>query len=121
MRRVLLALLGSAALALPGAAGAAACSPLNCAPSQFGIAHGTLLGYRASALGQVKVVDLKTGERQFTLPGGFVGGDTLVHKAGLRLGWYDATTGKRTHTITLKRNIRFAGVSQDGSRAVGFR
>ena len=121
MRRALLALLAVTALGLPGAAGAAACSPLNCAPSQFALAHGTLLGFRTSALGQVRVVDLKTGVRQLTLPGGFVGGDTLVHKAGRQLVWYDATTGKRTHALSLKRNMRLAGVSQDGSRAVGFR
>jgi hypothetical protein len=121
MRRALLAPLAAAALALPGAAGAAACSPLNCAPSQFALTHGSLLAFRTSALAPVKVVDLTTGERQFTLPGGFVGGDTLVHKAGPKLIWYDATTGTQTHAVTLTRNIRFAGVSQDGSRAVGFR
>ena len=57
----LLPFLALLALLLPGAARAAACSPLNCAPSQFALAHGTLLGFRTAALRPVKVVDLRTG------------------------------------------------------------
>jgi len=90
MKRLLPALLAGVTVALPGAAHAAACSPLNCAPSQFALANGTLLGFRDQALGPVKVVDLQTGERLFTLPGGYAGGDLLVHKAGKQLVWYDA-------------------------------
>lgn len=117
----LLPLLALLALLLPGAARAAACSPLNCAPSQFTLARGTLLGFRTAALRPVKVVDLRTGALEFTLPGGFVAGDVLVHRAGKTLEWYDASTGARTGTIALARTIRLAGISQDGSRAVGFR
>ncbi len=120
MKRLLL-LLALVALLVPGAARAAACSPLNCAPSQFALAHGTLLGFRTAALRPVKVVDLRTGALRFTLPGGFVAGDVLVHRADKTLEWYDASTGARTHAVALARTIRLAGVSQDGSRAVGFR
>jgi hypothetical protein len=117
----LLTLLAVATLFTPGAARAAACSPLNCAPSQFTFAHGTLLAFRSGALRPLKVVDLRTGAVEFRLPGGFVAGDVLVHPAGKTLVWYDATTGARTHTVPLARPMRLAGVSQDGSRAVGFR
>src|SRR5690348_4428602 len=54
MTRLLL-VLAAAALLLPGAARAAACSPLNCAPSQFTLANGTLVAYRHTALGPVTV------------------------------------------------------------------
>jgi hypothetical protein len=120
MKRLVL-VLAAAVLLLPGAAHAAACSPLNCAPSQFTLAHGTLIAYRASSLGAVRVADLRTGEHLFTLPGGIVSGDVLVHRQGLSVEWYDATTGTKTQTVTLPWAIRLAGVSQDGTRAVGFR
>ena len=119
MKRLLLVLV-AATLLLPGAAHAAACSPLNCAPSQFTLAHGTLLAYRHSALGPVRVVDLRSGATRFTLPGGFIARDVLVHQAGKRLEWYDASTGRRTASLTLPFRIRLVGTSQDGSRAVGF-
>jgi hypothetical protein len=121
MRRVVLALLAAVTVALPGAGYAAACSPLSCAPSQFSLANGTLLGFRDQALGPVRVVDLQTGERMFTLPGGYAGGDLLVHKNGKQLVWYDARTGEPAGDVSLANNIRLAGVSQDGKRAVGFR
>ncbi|HEX3806897.1 MAG TPA: hypothetical protein VHV52_08970 [Gaiellaceae bacterium] len=108
-------------LLVPGAAHAAACSPLNCSPSQFDVAGTTLLGYRSSALGAVHVVDLRSGQMRFAVPGGFVGGHALVHSAGKTLAWYDLRTGVKTGTATLPWTMRFAGVSQNGSRAVGFR
>lgn len=108
------------ALALPGAARSAACSPLNCAPSQFTAGHGTLLGYRTAAANPVTIVDLATGKARFALPSGIVGGDLLVHKEGATLAWYDTTTGEKAATATLAHEVRFAGVSQDGTRAVGF-
>ena len=117
----MLPLLALVTLLTPGAARAAACSPLNCAPSQFTLAHGTLLGFRTGALRPVKVVDLRTGAVRFTLPGGLIAGNVLVHRAGKTLVWYDATTGVREHSVRLARSVRLAGVSQDGSRAVGFR
>jgi len=121
MRRVVLALLAAVTVTLPGAAQAAACSPLSCAPSQFTLANGTLLGFRDQALGPVKVVDLQTGELMFRLPGGYVGGNLLVHKSLKQLVWFDARTGEPAGDLTLATNMRLGGVSQDGSRAVGFR
>ena len=120
MKRLLLVLAAATLPLLPGAARAAACSPLDCAPSQFTLAHGTLLAYRHTALGPIRIVDLRSGERRFTLPGGFVARDVLVHQAGMRLEWYDAASGRRTGSVTLPFRIRLAGTSQDGSRAVGF-
>jgi hypothetical protein len=108
------------ALALPGAARSAACSPLNCAPSQFSVGNGTLLGYRDHADGPVTIADLRTGKARFALPAGIVGGDRLVSKLGRTLAWYDMTTGRQTDSVTLAHDTRFAGVSQDGARAVGF-
>lgn len=120
MRRLLPFALAAAVL-LPGAAHAAGCSPLNCAPSQFSIAGTSLLGYRSAALGVVHVVDLRTGAKRFTVPGGYVDGHLLVRDAGTRLDWWDLRTGTRVRTTTLPWDIRLAGASQDGSRAVGFR
>lgn len=121
MTRLLLVLAAVALLLLPGAARAAACSPLSCAPSQFTLSHGTLIAYRHSALGAVSVADLRSGKHLFTVPGGFVGGNMLVHHAGEQLVWYDLRTGKVGARTTLPWNIGLAGVSQSGSRAVGFR
>jgi hypothetical protein len=120
MTRSLL-VLAAALLLLPGAARAAACSPLNCAPSQFTLSHGTLVAYRHSALGSVSVTDLRTGKHLFTVPGGFVGGNVLVHHAGKQLTWFDLRTGAVRARATLPAGFGFSGVSQDGSRAVGFR
>ncbi|MGZ4333976.1 MAG: hypothetical protein ACXVRJ_06840 [Gaiellaceae bacterium] len=119
MKRLLI-VLAAATLLLPGAARAAACSPLDCAPSQFTLGHGTLLAYRHTALGPITVADLGTGKAMFRLPGGFVARDVLVHQAGKRIEWYEATTGRLTGTVTLPLRVRLAGTSQDGSRAVGF-
>jgi DNA-binding beta-propeller fold protein YncE len=120
MTRLLLVLC-AAALLLPGAAGAAACSPLNCAPSQFTLDHGSLLAYRTSANAPISVTSLVTGEGVATLPAGFVYRDTLIHREGKTIEWYDATTGAKTASKALPWGIRLAGGSQDGSRAVGFR
>jgi hypothetical protein len=108
------------ALALPGAARSAACSPLDCAPSQFSVGNGTLLGYRTGAQSPVTIVDLRTGKVRFALPAGVAGGSLLVHKEGRTFSWYDMTTGQTTDTVTVNHDLRFAGVSQDGKRAVGF-
>jgi hypothetical protein len=121
MKRLLLVLAAVALLLLPGAARAAACSPLTCAPSQFTLSHGTLVAYRHTALGPVSVADLRTGKHLHTVPGGFVGGNVLVHQAGKRLEWFDLRTGKLLRSGTPFWPMRFAGVSADGSRAVGFR
>lgn len=118
MTRLLL-VLAAATLLLPGAASAAACSPLTCAPSQFTLSHGTLVAYRHSALGRVSVADLRTGKHLFTVPGGFVGGHVLVHHEGNELTWFDLRTGEVTGRRTLPSKFGFAGVSQSGSLAVG--
>lgn len=121
MTRLLLVLAAATLLLLPGAARAAACSPLNCAPSQFTFAGGSLLGYRASADSPVSVADLRTGESMFTLPAGLVFGHVLVHQVGNRIEWYDAATGTKTAENALPWKIRLVGASQNGDRAVAFR
>jgi hypothetical protein len=121
MTRLLLVLAAVTLLLLPGAASAAACSPLNCAPSQFTLSHGSLVAYRHSALGRVSVADLRTGKQLFSVPGGFVGGNVLVHHEGNQLTWFDLRTGSVKAQTTLPWKFGFSGVSQDGSRAVGFR
>jgi hypothetical protein len=121
MKRLLLVLAAVALLLLPGAARAAACSPLNCAASQFTFAGGTLMGYRASVGSPVSVADLRTGEPMFTMPAGLVFGRALVHQVGNRIEWYDATTGEKTGQNALPWKVRLVGASQDGQRAVAFR
>jgi hypothetical protein len=117
MTRLLL-LLSAAALLLPGAAGAAACSPLDCAPSQFTFAHGTLIGYRVTARGAITVADLRTGQKLFRLPGGFVYGDTVLHQRGHTIEWWDATAGRLRSSAQPPWRGSLVGASQDGSRAV---
>jgi len=119
MRTLALAVL--LALGLPSAARSAACSPLNCAPSQFTFAHGTMAGYRTSAHGPVTVVDLRTGRAVHALPEGITAGRVLVHRAGRTIEWYDMRRGTRVATAPLVRPERLVGVSQDGSRAVTLR
>jgi hypothetical protein len=121
MTRLLLVLAAVTLLLLPGAASAAACSPLSCSPSQFTFAGGTLIGYRASAGDPVSIADLRTGAPMFTLPAGLVFGRVLVHQDGNRIEWYDATTGAKTGQNALPWKIRLVGASQDGQRAVAFR
>ncbi|HEX4526304.1 MAG TPA: hypothetical protein VH108_06125 [Gaiellaceae bacterium] len=117
MKRLLLVLAAGLVL-LPGAAVGAACSPLNCAPSQFTLAHGTLLGFRAAAGKPVRVVDLHTGKLQWVLPAGITGGNLLVHQEGARLIWYDATSGAKLYDAALPSvEYSLAGVSQNGTRA----
>jgi hypothetical protein len=119
MKRLLLVLIAATAL-LPSAASAAACSPLNCAASQFSLANGTLLGFRARVEAPVTVVDLKTGEARWTLPAGLIGGDLLVATAknGLSLDWYDASLGTKIASAKLAQGGSLEGVSQNGTRAV---
>jgi hypothetical protein len=120
MKRLLLVLVG-AALVAPGAARAAACTPLDCAPSQFTVPGTSLVGYRAQALGRITVADLRTGAKRYVLPGGYVDGHRLVHQDGRTLTWYDLHDGRRTASTTLPWTFTLAGASQDGSRAVAFR
>ena len=110
----------AAVLLLPGAARSAACSPLDCAPSQFVLAHGTLLATRQRADAPLRVIDLRTGATRWRLPAGIVTGDSLVHQDGALLTWFDTDTGARIGNATLQQRARFAlvGTSQDASRAV---
>jgi hypothetical protein len=121
MTRLLLVLAAVTLLLLPGAASAAACSPMSCAPSQAELSNGSFLAYRTSSHAPVTVADLRTGESLASLPWGFLSGNVLVHQQGRRIEWYDARTGKKTAERTLPGSIRLAGASQDGSRAVAFR
>ena len=94
MKRLLLVLAAVALLLLPGAARAAVCSPLNCAASQFTVGNGALIAYRHSALGPVSVTSLRTGKVLHRVPGGFSGGNVLVHQqAGKSLQWFDLRSG----------------------------
>jgi hypothetical protein len=117
MKRLAL-VLAAATLLLPSAASAAACSPLNCAPSQFSLAGGSLLGFRTAAEAPVTVVDLKTGQSRWTLPWGFTGRDLLVHPNARTIVWYDASKGSRVARATLAKGGTLVGVSQSGTRAV---
>ena len=93
--------LAAAAAVLPSAARAAACSPLTCAASQFPLAGGTMLGFRASVGRPVRVVDLRTGNTKWVLPSGVTGGNLLVHQKARTLVWYDASRGSRVGAVTL--------------------
>lgn len=119
MKRLLLGL-ALAVLVLPGSARPAACSPLNCAPSQFVLAHGDLLATRQSPRQPLRVIDLRTGVTRWRLPVGIVTGDLLVHQDGTLLTWFDAATGKRVRSAIVQQRGRFSlvGTSQDASRAV---
>jgi hypothetical protein len=122
MTRPLLVLATVALLLLPGAARAAVCTPLNCAASQFTVGNGELLAYRHSALGPVSVTSLATGKMLHRVPGGFSGGTLLVHqKGGKTLQWFDLRSGVVRGVTALPWKVRLAGVSQDGTRAIGFR
>jgi DNA-binding beta-propeller fold protein YncE len=117
-RLVLIALLFAAVV--PAASRAGACSPLNCSPSQFALGHGSLLGVRGAANKPVRVLDLRTGATLWRLPGGIVAGNTLIHKDGALLTWYDAVRGGRVHDAVLQvhGNFVLVGASQDGGTAV---
>lgn len=117
MKRLVLVLIVATSL-LPSAASAAACSPLNCAPSQFTLGDGSLLGFRARVDAPVTVVDLTTGEARWKLPAGIIGGNLLVHQDAWNLVWYDATRGTKVRTIRMIKGGSLEGVSQDGTRAV---
>ncbi len=105
---------------VPGASQAAACSPLNCSPSQFTLAHGTLLGVRIGVDQPVRVIDLSTGSTRWRLPAGIVTGNVLVHQDGSLLTWYSLTTGARLRDAVVQQHGMFqlVGASQDGREAV---
>jgi len=117
MKRLLvLALL----VAFVPSAHAAGCSPLNCSPSQFLFAHGTLLGVRVSVDKPLRVIDLRTGATRWRLPAGIVSGNTLVSQSPGLVTWFDAATGARLRAVPLQLHGTFqlVGASQDATRAV---
>ncbi len=117
MKRLAL-VLAAAAVVLPGAARAAACSPLTCAASQFSLAGGAMLGFRTAADRPVTVVDLQTGKAKWVLPAGVTADDVLVSEDGASLVWYDASRGTVTARAKLAQGGSLEGVSQNGRRAV---
>jgi hypothetical protein len=117
MKRLAL-VLTAVALSAPAAAHAAACSPLNCAASQFSLANGTLMGFRAAVGKPVNVVDLRTGKTKFMLPAGIEARNVLVHLEGNTVEWYDLLTGAKTQSVEVGMEYTLKGVSQDGTRAV---
>lgn len=118
MKRLLLVLAAAAAL-MPAAARSAACSPLNCASSQFTVGGGTLLAVRGAVDKPVRVVDLQTGKVRWRLPAGISAGNLLVHQSGRAVVWYDAARGARVEQATVPAaGFRLAGVSQSGATAV---
>ena len=105
---------------VPAAAHGAACSPLNCSPSQFLFGHGTLLGVRKTSDAPLRVIDLRTGATRWRLPGGIVTGNTLVGQSPGLLTWYSTTTGARLRDVPLQLHgvFQLVGTSQDAKRAV---
>lgn len=116
----LVPLLLALVLFLPAGARGAACSPLNCSPSQFLLAHGRMLAVRQAVDKPLRVIDLATGRTAWRLPPGIVQGDTLVHQDGRLVTWFDAATGLRTGDAIVGGHAPFAlvGVSQRATRAV---
>jgi hypothetical protein len=107
-------------LIVPGAANGAACSPLNCSPSQFLFDHGRLLGVRTTVDRPLRVIDLRTGATRWRLPAGIVSGDTLLSQSAGLVTWYDAATGARLREVPLQLHgvFQLVGASQDAKRAV---
>lgn len=117
-RLVLIAVLLAALV--PADSRAGACSPLNCSPSQFALAHGTLLGVRIGVDRPVRVIDLRTGATRWRLPAGIVIGSVLVHQDGSLLTWYSLATGARLRDAVVQQHgtFKLVGASQDGREAV---
>jgi hypothetical protein len=121
VKRLALTALLAVIVAVPGAAAGAACSPLNCAPSQVSLADGSLLAVRAGGIdANVRVIDMRTGKTRWWLPPGVFGSDLLVHQDGNLLTWFDAATGARVASTVAPLRGRYAlvGASLDGRRAV---
>jgi hypothetical protein len=119
MRPLALVPLAAAVLALAPAAHADACSPLNCAPSQFSLDHGRLLAARAATTAPIRVLDLRTGATVRRLPPGVVEGSVLVSRSGSLVTWRNVVTGRVTKTArVVAPQFSLVGASQDGGRAV---
>ena len=119
MKRLALVLAATAALA-PAAAWSAACSPLNCAPSQFVVGGGALLAVRGGPDKPVRVIDLRTGRTKWWLPPGIVTRDTLVHQDGSLVTWLSLVRGTRGPDAVLRAHGVFTlvGTSQGARQAV---
>jgi hypothetical protein len=118
MKRLALVLAAAAAFA-PAAARSAACSPLNCASSQFVVGGGKLLAVRGAVDKPVRVVDLATGVVRWRLPAGIAAGNLLVHQHGTTLEWFDAARGTPIRQLSVTTpGFRLVGVSQSGATAV---
>jgi hypothetical protein len=116
----LLPLLVMVVAVVPGAARPAGCSPLSCAPSQFTVAGGALLAVRGSIDDPVRVLDLRTGATRWRLPQGIVSGETLVHRDGRLVTWFDVARGTRLRDATLEAHGAYGlvGLSERGEWAV---
>jgi hypothetical protein len=101
---------------------AAACAAfvLACQPGQTPLAHGTLLAFRPTIDGPLRVIDLRAGATRWRLPPGLLAGHLLIHRDGSLLTWFDADTGARVADAVLQAYGTFAlvGASQDGRQAV---
>lgn len=115
-----LALVLAAAALTPAVAHGAACSPLNCSPSQFVLGHGTLLAARGAPDKPLRVIDLRSGRTKWWLPAGIVTGNMLVHQDGSLVTWLNAARGTRVADAVLQQRGTFTlvGTSQDAARAV---
>ncbi|MCW2965917.1 MAG: hypothetical protein JWO17_3169 [Actinomycetia bacterium] len=119
MKRLILVAVLLAAF-MPGASRAGACSPLDCSPSQFTLARGSMLAVRNGVDKPLRVIDLRTGTTRWRLPAGVVSGNVLVHQHGSLLTWYSLTTGERLRDAVVQQHGAFqlVGVAQDGWQAV---
>jgi hypothetical protein len=119
MKRLILVAVLLAAF-VPAASRAGACSPLDCSPSQFTLARGSMLAVRNGVDKPLRVIDLRTGTTRWRLPAGVVSGNVLVHQAGSLLTWYSLTTGARLRDVVVQQHGTFqlVGVAQNGRQAV---
>ena len=62
----------------------------------------------------MRVVDLRNGATQWRLPAGVVAGDTLVHRDGRLVTWYDARTGNASarRDLAVRGAFGLVGLSQ---------
>jgi hypothetical protein len=119
MRSLALLPLVAAVLALAPAAWADACSPLDCAPSQFSLDHGRLLATRAATTAPIRILDLRTGVTVRRLPAGVVAGSVLVSRSGDLVVWRNLVSGRVLKSARLDGpQLTLVGASQDGARAV---
>jgi hypothetical protein len=122
VKRLLPIALAVAAVALPGAAPGAYCSPLNCAASGAAVSANLLAARPNGFTGVAQVVDLRTGKVKWRLPSGILNGRTLVEQSSAHeVTWHDAVTGAVTGKASFPGSadtFSLVGVSQDGHRAV---